>query len=198
MAGAGTAPGAPAAAEAPPPAPPGAAPALAAGREKPPNSVGWPVCLLHASQSRTSDIVKTTHSRVRRISVMGAFQRGGSRVSATGRRPGIRRTCRERGRGPRCTRGGSGATGRSQARCRAARRAVAAPARCRPSRSARIGRRCRATAGAAAGSSARPGSGLPAASRLAAAQAGESRQSRRCRAEQQRVEFALDRVSQRR
>jgi hypothetical protein len=35
-----------------------------------PKMDGWPVCLFQASHSRTSDIVKTTHSRVRRISVM--------------------------------------------------------------------------------------------------------------------------------
>jgi hypothetical protein len=42
----------------------------AAGR--PAEQRGLPVCLFHASHSRTSDIVKTTHSRVRRISVMEA------------------------------------------------------------------------------------------------------------------------------
>jgi hypothetical protein len=36
----------------------------------PPNRVGWPLWRLHASHSRTSDMVNTTHSRVRRISVM--------------------------------------------------------------------------------------------------------------------------------
>jgi len=47
---------------------PGAAAVLRGG---PPKIDGWPLCLFHASQSRTSDIVKTTQSRVRRISVMG-------------------------------------------------------------------------------------------------------------------------------
>jgi hypothetical protein len=44
--------------------------AVAAGRGVPPNIDGWPVCLFQLSHSSTSDIVKTTHSRVRRISVM--------------------------------------------------------------------------------------------------------------------------------
>jgi len=46
----------------------GALAALRAGGD--PNSEGWPVCLFQASQSSTSDIVKTTHKSVRRISVM--------------------------------------------------------------------------------------------------------------------------------
>src|SRR5262245_35885256 len=48
----------------------GGADAVALGRAGvPPNSVGAPVCLFQASHNRTSDITKTTHSRVRRISV---------------------------------------------------------------------------------------------------------------------------------
>ena len=38
------------------------------------NSDGWPLYLFHPSHSRTSDIVKTTHSRVRRISFMVCLQ----------------------------------------------------------------------------------------------------------------------------
>jgi hypothetical protein len=43
---------------------------VAAGRGLPPNIDGWPVCTVHLSHNSTSDMVKTTHSRVRRISVM--------------------------------------------------------------------------------------------------------------------------------
>ena len=56
--------------------------ALAAGRGAP-KMLGWPVCLFHASHSRTSDIVKTTHSRVRRISVMGRALAGTGRGPAS-------------------------------------------------------------------------------------------------------------------
>ena len=38
--------------------------ALAAGFCGPPKSDPWPVCFCHASQMRTSDMVKTTQSRV--------------------------------------------------------------------------------------------------------------------------------------
>ena len=52
-------------------APAGAALTAAAGRGEAENIDGWPVCLFHPSHSRTSDMVKTTQSRVRRMSVMG-------------------------------------------------------------------------------------------------------------------------------
>ena len=46
-----------------------------------PNSEGWPLCLFQASQISTSDIEKTTHSRVRRISVM---ERSGPELETAG------------------------------------------------------------------------------------------------------------------
>ena len=59
-------------------APWGAAEAAAVGRGGPPKIEGAPVCLFHASQSRTSDMVNTTHRRVRRISVMtGSWRKTG-------------------------------------------------------------------------------------------------------------------------
>lgn len=48
----------------------GVAAADAAGRVLGENIDGCPVCLFQASHSRTRDIVKTTQSKVRRISVM--------------------------------------------------------------------------------------------------------------------------------
>src|SRR5688572_13568894 len=54
----------------------GGADAVAAGRGAgPPNRGGAPVCLFHASHSRTSDITNTSHNKVRRISVMGVSWR---------------------------------------------------------------------------------------------------------------------------
>jgi hypothetical protein len=52
----------------------GALEADAAGLDVGPKIDGLPVCLFQASHSRTSDIVKTTQSRVRRISVMSSIQ----------------------------------------------------------------------------------------------------------------------------
>ena len=49
----------------------GPLPATTAGLAAvPPNSEACPVCRCQASHSMNSDIMKTTHSRVRRISVM--------------------------------------------------------------------------------------------------------------------------------
>ena len=48
----------------------GLAVSVATGRGLPPNIDGWPVCTVHLSHNSTNDMVKTTHSRVRRISVM--------------------------------------------------------------------------------------------------------------------------------
>jgi hypothetical protein len=62
--------GTPAAAEALP-----GAGAVAVGRAGPPNIDGWPLDLFQPSHSRTSEVTKTTHNRVRRISVMGKVGR---------------------------------------------------------------------------------------------------------------------------
>ena len=96
-----------------------------------------------------SDIVKTTHSRVRRISVMGRLW-----VEEGGVAPGARRSqaansarrLRAPDRAALRTRGGSAAGGAASDSCRPPRRGARALRARRRSRSARSGRRCRARA----------------------------------------------------